>query len=70
MSNFEKNKKMAVRILCIILAALMVLGVAASAIFIIIDLINEASHGHSHLFVDETVKTVLSNADHFVREIL
>lgn len=70
MSNFEKNRKMAVRILCIILAALMVLGVAASAIFIIIDLINDASHGHSHLFVDETFKTALANADHFVRGVI
>lgn len=70
MSNFEKNRKMAVRILCIILAALMVLGVAASAIFIIIDLIIDASRGHSHLFVDETFKTVLANADHFVRGII
>ena len=70
MSNFEKNQKMAVRILCIVLAGLMIIGVAASAIFVLIDLINEASHGHSHLFVDEAVKTVLANADHFVRGIL
>ena len=67
MSNFEKNKKTAVRLLCLILAGLMILGVGASAIFIIIDLINSASHGHSHLFAGEVSRVVLENANFILK---
>ena len=67
MSNFDKNRKFWVRFLCIALAGIMVLGIAASAIFIIIDLINEASQGHSHLFADDTFKSFLASAENILR---
>ena len=59
MSNYNKSRKFWVRFLCIFLSGLMVLGIAATGIFIIIGLIG-SSGGHYHLFADEAVKTVLS----------
>ena len=58
MSNYDKSRKFWVRFLCIFLAGLMVLGIAATGIFIIIDLI-DSSKGHFHLFADEAFKTAL-----------